>query len=171
MQEEFKDVKGYEGLYQVSNLGNVKSLSREISNNRGYYFNTEKILKFGKSREYLNVTLYKNSARKMFKVHTLVTMAFLGHKSDVKGKIVVDHINNNPLDNRLENLQIITQRENASKDKKNKTSKYTGVCWHKSTQKWRAKICINGKSIWLGVYETEEEAYLVYLNAKNNIKD
>lgn len=170
MQEEiWKDIPNYEGLYQVSNLGRVKSLSRKVFNNRGFYIlKHDKILKPGTSRDYLNVILYKDKIIKTFKIHKLVAICFLNHVSDIKGNIVVDHINNNPKDNRLENLQIITNRENLSKDKKNKTSKYTGVCWHKSTNKWRAKISINGKSFWLGVFDTQEQAHEAY---KNKLKE
>jgi ribosomal protein L15E len=72
-------------------------------------------------------------------------MAFLNH-TPCGYKIVVDHIDNNiKTDNRLENLQLITQRENVSKDIKNTSSKYIGVCWHKKAKKWRSSIQINGK--------------------------
>lgn len=169
MNEIWKDITGYEGVYQVSNLGNVKSLSREKQIGKGSYTTTETILKFGRSREYLNVSLYLNGKPKTFKVHQLVAMSFLNHFSDGTQNLVVDHINNNPLDNRLKNLQVITQRQNATKDKINKTSKYTGVCWHKATNKWRAKISKKYKSYWLGVFDTEEEAYEAYNKALKNI--
>jgi uncharacterized protein YebE (UPF0316 family) len=94
-------------------------------------------------------------------------MAFLGHKPDGTHKLVVDHINNNTLDNRIENLQLITQRENASKYflTKKKSSQYTGVFWHKQINKWQAQIGIDGKRIHLGIFNHEHEAHLAYQKA------
>lgn len=162
MEEVFKDIPGYEGIYQVSNLGRVKSLAREIKR-KGISFCKEKMLKPGKNARYLFVVLSNGNIVKIKKVHQLVAMAFLGHKPDGTHKLVVDHINNNPLDNRLENLQIVTQRKNLSKDKKG-LSKYTGVSWHKSSKKWISKIRINGKNIHLGLFNTELEASETYQN-------
>ncbi len=76
-------------------------------------------------------------------------------------KIVVDHINNDPLNNKLYNLQLITQRENVSKDKKG-TSKYTGGSWSKTANKWTSNIRINGKIKHLGFYIKEKEAAQAY---------
>ena len=93
----------------------------------------------------------------------MVSICFLNDKN--KGRfIVVDHVNNDKLDNRVENLQLITNRENLSKDKKNKTSKYTGVSWCKLTKKWKSSIQINKKTRYLGLYNSEEEAHLEYQN-------
>lgn len=162
MQEEiWKDIPQYEGLYQVSNLGNVKSLSRDINNRYGVYISKEKLLKPYIKNNYVVFFLSKNKKHKQKSLHQLIAMAFLNHTPN-GNKIVVDHINNNQLDNRIENLQIITQRENSSKDVKNKTSKYTGVSWDKNRKKWTCKIKINGKTINLGRFKCEEQANKVY---------
>ena len=169
-KEIFKDVPGYEGKYQVSNLGNVKSLAREIVNAKGKYISKEKILKHGKDTcGYYYVNLSKESKKKSIKVHQLVAMTFLGHKSN-GNKIVIDHINNNPSDNRLENLQLISQRENCSKDRKVGSSKYIGVYWHKKANKWMGRIQINKKNIYLGIFENEYDAHLAYQKALEEIK-
>ena len=155
MQEEiWKDVIGFEGLYEVSTLGRVKSTR----------YNKEVILKNGTSREYFNVTLQVKGHKKTFKVHQLVAMTFLNHKPNRTQDLVIDHINDNPLDNRLENLQVVTSRENVWKKQIKKSSKYRGVCWHKSTNKWRAKISVKYKTYWLGIFDTEEQASAVYEN-------
>ena len=161
-REEFRSVPGYEGLYEVSNFGTVKSLS----NGKG---RKEKILKpalvgsIGKY--YYGLQLCKNGKSKTIKIHILVAMAFLGHVPDGTVKIVVDHIDNNKLNNHVSNLQLISNRENLSKDKKNGTSKYPGVCWNKATNKWATNIAINGKLKHLGLFTSEEEAAEVYQNA------
>ena len=168
-QEEFRPVPGYEGLYEVSNFGTVKSLEREFLI-RGHYPSIikERILKpslMGSvGKKYYGLGLYKNDKGKNMKIHILVAMAFLGHKPDGY-KIVVDHIDNNRLNNNLTNLQLISQRENVSKDKKNGASQYSGVTWHKATNKWRSQIRIGDKRKQLGLFISEEEAHEVYQNA------
>ena len=155
IKEEWKPVKDYEGLYEVSNLGRVKSLR----------FNKERILKPIKDgRGYINVGL----SSKKHLVHQLVAINFLNH-TPCGMKLVVDHINNNPLDNRLENLQLISFRENSSKDIKNKSSKYTGVSWDKSRNKWTSTIYILKKSIKLGRFKNEYDAHIAYQNKLKTI--
>ena len=154
-KEIFKNVPGYEGSYQVSNLGRVKSLK----------LNREKLLKLGLGGHcYFIVALCNEGKVKTINVHQLVAMAFLNHKPDCTTKVVVDHIDNNPLNNRLENLQLISARENWSKDKKG-SCKYAGVSWYKRTNKWRSQIMINGKPKRLGYFNCELEAHHAYQKA------
>lgn len=163
MNEIWKDVIGYEGIYQVSNLGNVKSLSREKCGYRGCFITKEKILNKcirGKRKQYYFVTFFD---RKKFSTHQLMAVAFLNHTIDGHN-MVVDHINNDPLDNRLENLQVITTRENTTKDKKGKKVKSIGVYLCKQTNKFRARIYVDGKTLELGRFNTELEASQVYQN-------
>jgi hypothetical protein len=101
-------------------------------------------------------------------IHRLVAMAFLGYDENTDS--VIDHIDNNSLNNHVDNLQITTTRYNSSKDRKNKSSKYTGVCWYKPSKKWMSQIYINGKVKNLGYYISEEEAYQAYQNALNEIQ-
>lgn len=125
--EIFNDIPGYEGLYQVSNLGRVKSLIK-------YKGTIERILRPGICTSgYYMVILSKNKKLKTISVHKLVSIVFLGHEPDGH-RIVIDHINGDRLDNRVENLQFITQRQNTVKSlllNENLSSKYTGVTWHK----------------------------------------
>lgn len=153
MIEEYREVKGYEGLYEVSNFGNVKSLKRKGCKN-------DRLLKQGISVRYLSVQLFKNKIAKTYNVHKLLAIAFLNHVPDGY-KIVVDHIDNNPLNNRLDNLQLITHRENIGKDLKG-SSKYIGVSWSKSSKKWLARININGKNKHLGLFTSEIQAAKYY---------
>ena len=154
MIEVWKDIPNYEKKYQVSNLGNVKSLNYLRSGK-------EKLMRTfltGEKRKvYSGLTLYLNGKPKNAKVHQLVAMAFLGFIQNKNG-MVVDHINNDSLDNRLENLQIISIRENVCKDIKNVSSIFTGVSYHKQTGKWESYISVNKKRKHLGLFETELEA-------------
>tara|TARA_R110001592_G_scaffold57513_1_gene174587 strand:- start:708 stop:1238 length:531 start_codon:yes stop_codon:yes gene_type:complete len=173
--EIYKDIKGYEGMYQVSNLGNVRSLSRDVKNYKGgVRLLKERILKpclVGlKGNQYLAVKLFKNFKNKQFKNHKLVAMEFLSHRSKGYEGLIVDHKNGVKTDNRLENLQLITARENVSKDKKG-LSKYTGVSWKKDRKEWRSQIFINGKNKHLGDFTDEIDAHNEYQKAlKNHLK-
>lgn len=171
MQEEiWKDIPNYEGLYQVSNLGSVKSLAKIKLNNGKHPFTTQdKILKPSVIRyNYLSIGLVKNNSKKCFKIHQLVAMAFLNH-TPCGYKKVVDHINDNPSDNRVENLQIITQRENTYKTQGKYSSMYKGVSFCKQTLQWKAQIVINNKNYNLGRFKTEQEASSVYQNKLKEI--
>lgn len=157
MEEIFKDIPGYEGLYQVSNLGRVKSL----------YQRKEKILSPRPCKGYYLVALCFNNKRKDIYIHQLVAMAFLGHKPNGYKK-VVDHVNDIKTDNRLENLQVVTHRFNTYKTQGKYASNYKGVCWDKERNKWMAKFYLNGKHLFLGRFNTEEEAKNCY---QNKLKD
>ena len=153
MEEEvFRDVPDYEGMYKVSNLGRVKSIK----------FNKEKILKLGVDGVgYLQVKLCCEGKVKNVKIHQLVAIAFLNHTPDGFNGLIVDHKDNDPLNNNVNNLQLVTNRENLSKDKKG-SSKFTGVSWDKASNKWRSQIRINGKYKHLGRFNNEEEASEYY---------
>lgn len=106
--EIYKDIKGYEGLYQVSNFGNVKSLSRYVKIGNNNRFINEKILKpISVSFGYTAVN-FVNKKRKQFLIHRLVAEAFYGQNNN----LVVNHIDFDKTNNRLENLEFCTQKEN-----------------------------------------------------------
>lgn len=151
--EIFKPIPNYEGDYEVSDLGRIKSLKKN--------YHKIRILVIDHNG-YLRVGLSKNGY-KTFKIHKLVSMAFLGH-TPCGHNIIVDHKNNIQIDNRLINLQLITPRENASKDKKNKTSNYIGVSFCKQTKKWKSVIVIKNKTITIGRFINEIDAHNAYQN-------
>lgn len=172
MEETWKDIPNYEGLYQVSNFGNVKSLERVIYRSNGRPYTVKEIILKGiiDSTEYLTVWLCKDGEPKIFKVHQLVAMAFLGH-TPCGHKIVIDHIDNNRTNNMLDNLQLTTPRHNVSKDIKVGTSKYIGVSWDKANRKWVSIIMINGKNNFLGRFNTEIDAHNAYQKRLKDIND
>lgn len=161
--ERWVDIVNFEGLYQISDFGNVKSLSRTITKGNISYATKDRILKQSiDSVGYPCVNLSDYKKQKTFRVHQLVAISFLNHKPDRHKGLVIDHINGNKLNNNLTNLQLITNKINTSKDRKNKTSKYTGVSWHKQSNKWLAQFRENGSVKYLGTFETEEEARDAY---------
>tara|TARA_R110000851_G_scaffold267199_1_gene419644 strand:+ start:78 stop:563 length:486 start_codon:yes stop_codon:yes gene_type:complete len=160
MNEIFKDVPNYEGVYKVSNKGNVK---RILKGGREKFNKLTKL-----NTGYLAVQLSLRNDKKIFQVHQLVAMAFLNHKP-FGYKMVVDHIDNNILNNYLNNLQIITRRENSSKGKMVNSSKYTGVTWHKQAGKWVVHILNNTKREYLGLFEVELDAANAYRKRLNDL--
>jgi len=159
--EIWKDIPNYEG-YQVSNLGRVKSFKR----------GKETLLKPSiNTHGYFVVYFYKNGKQKTFKIHKLVAIAFHGHVPDGTHKVCVDHIDNNPLNNHVDNLQLISARENCSKDRNGYLSSFIGITWDKITRKWLARIMFNGRCIHLGYFELEIDAANAYQKALKELNE
>lgn len=109
MSEVWKDIDGYEGLYQISNLGRVKSLKKWDVNLRDYREEERMMSPTDNGHGYLIVCLRKNTHRKNFYVHRLVASAFLENRD---GCDVVDHIDHDRKNNKADNLEWCTQKEN-----------------------------------------------------------
>ena len=165
--EVWMPIIGYEGLYEVSSVGRVKSLKREVRNiGRKPYVIEEKLLKMPKnSRGYNHVRLCKDGISKTKNIHTIVALVFLSHTTCLHNK-VIDHINNIKSDNRISNLQVITNRLNTSKDKI-RMGLSTGVsfCEKKAERKFRSIVLIGKKRVHLGFFESNELAHEIYLKA------
>lgn len=113
MKETWKDVPEFEGYYQVSNLGNIKGLSRKVSFGRSHRIVKENILKkYSRKRGgYQMVGLFKPGAPRNNRnkyVHRLVLSSFVGVVLDAE----INHKNGIKTDNRLENLEWVTRKEN-----------------------------------------------------------
>jgi len=158
--EVWKDVPEYKGHYQVSNLGNFRSLNYQNLGKKKILKKTPKGHKTLKQKIRFNVSLSKNKKQKKMAVSQVVAMAFLKHKPN-GFKLVVDHIDNNPSNDRLYNLQVITNRQNCSKDRVGK-SKYVGVHWNKKDKRWVSQITYGNKTKYLGGFKTEIEAAQAY---------
>ena len=137
MIEIWKDIEGYEGIYQVSNLGNVKVLDRYVNSsikNNKIVKRQGKILKQYIKKGYLQVTLTLNNKRKYYNVHRLVANAFIPNPDKLPQ---VNHKNENKYDNRVENLEWCTAKYNCNYGTRNskiynKTSFKKGcIPWNK----------------------------------------
>tara|TARA_R110001592_G_scaffold263658_2_gene529023 strand:+ start:1973 stop:2485 length:513 start_codon:yes stop_codon:yes gene_type:complete len=158
--EVWKDVLNYEGHYQVSNLGNVRSIKFNKIKQIKHLITTSKRWR---------VNLYKKGKKTSTnnRISVLVAEAFLNHKK-CGHKLVVDHIDNNQINDKLYNLQVITHRQNLTKDRKNRTG-YTGVNKSKSGNRFNAGIRDGKKLIYLGSYKTPEEASQAYQKALSKL--
>ena len=108
--EIWKDVKGFEGLYQISNFGNVKSVDRISKHSKGDLTLKGRILKpINIGKGYLGVALSKNGKVKNHYIHRLVAEAFINNNEN---KPCIDHINGNRTDNRVNNLRWVNATEN-----------------------------------------------------------
>lgn len=162
--EIWRDVVGYEGLYQVSTYGRVMSLVRRN-------ISVTLIRKFGVDADgYMNLDLYKEGKRKNVTVHSIVAKAFIDENYREKS-LVVNHKDFNRKNNLLSNLEVVTNRENTNKKHLPSTSKYTGVCWDKKKNKWLSQIFINGNLLPLGSFSTEIEASCFYESALICVKE
>ena len=164
--EEFKDIKGYEEMYQVSNLGRVKSLARK--NSAGHNLKERMRKTPVNSHGYIEITLSKEGEMKSRTVHQLVAIAFLGHEP-CGFNLVVNHIDFDKTNNNVNNLEIISTRENSNRKHLKSSSKYTGVCWSKQMNKWVAHIVINGNKKYLGIFKCETAASMAYEIALNRL--
>jgi len=111
MDEIWKDIEGYEKYYQVSNLGNVRSVERIVIDRKSIRNFKSKILTRTKNTHgYLQVFLSKNGKIKTCRVHVLVAKAFLPNPAN---RPEINHINANRLDNSVSNLEWVTSSENS----------------------------------------------------------
>lgn len=161
---DWRHIPNYEN-YIINMFGDVISLGRSIIRKNG---NPQKIhprylTPCLDKKGYLFLRLSDLGNTKSLKVHQLVAMAFLNH-TPCGMKMIIDHKDEDKLNNHFENLQITSNRKNVVKsiDKSKTTSKFTGVRYEISRRKWRAEITINNKLHFLGRFNSELEASEAY---------
>lgn len=159
MAEIWKDIPEYEGLYQASTLGRVRSVK-----------NGRDVLIWGSKNKngYYHVTLSKNDVTTCFSKHSLIAIVFLGHKRTKSPFIHVDHINKDKTNNSVSNLRVITCRQNTAINRKRK-SKFVGVSYVKKTGKWQSRLESRGVRKYLGSFKCETKAHFAYLKALQEI--
>ncbi len=147
MSETFKDVVGFEGLYEVSDMGTVRLVDGAVV--------PQAIAPNG----YAYVKLTKDGKLTFHTAHTLVAAAFLGV---CPARWCVNHINRNDADNRLSNLRYATAAESAATRRRgsNNNSGHRGV--HKAGKRWAAVLTKDGVQHKLGTFLTVEEAAAAY---------
>ncbi len=155
----WKDINGFEGYYQVSNKGNVRSLDREVTCNTGITYLKGIDLKLTKDRGgYFKIKLSKNNKTSTFLISRLVAIHFIPNPHNLPE---VNHLYGKE-DNRETSLEWTSSIENQCyrvKDKNKYSSKYPGVSWNKKRRKWVCRIYYNKKSVHIGYFDIEEEAY------------
>ena len=163
--EIWKSISGYERYYEISNIGRVKGVERFVKHPDGGLL--KKNVKYLKSSSngtgYMRIMLSKDGLRKEYYVHRLVMEAFVG-----KNSLHINHKNGIRDDNRLENLEYVTIRENQHKRNLNRTLPL-GV--QKVRNKYRAIIGINGKNVHLGYFDTAENASIAFNNKLKTINN
>ena len=155
IKEIWKDIKGYEGLYQISNYGNLKSLPKLIFINR---YTKIKILSDRiDGNGYKHVLLYKNKKSKSFKIHKLVTDHFIENKNNKKE---INHKDGNKLNNYFQNLEWCTHSENIKHSFRIGTSDNKGE--NHPRNKLTDKIVINIKKLYKTGKYSHKKIALIY---------
>lgn len=152
--EEFKAIIGYEGFYEISKKGVIRSLNRKCSN--GNFYKGKNIKTFLDKDGYLICCIKKNGYGKTIKVHREVYSSFVGK---IPTGLHVDHIDGNKVNNNIENLQVLTPRQNNEKKFRQKN----GRCGYKKLNgKFQVRKSYGGVSYCLGLFDTENEAQEAY---------
>ena len=104
------------------------------------------------TRGYIDISI----GRRKYKAHRLAWLYVYG----VWPTNNIDHINRSKIDNRIANLRDVTQAQNGQNKTKhcNNSSGHTGVVWHKASQRWRARLCVDRKDIYLGQFNDIQSA-------------
>ena len=170
MEEIWKDILNYEGIYQVSSLGRVKSFDMQVWSGTVYYTKKGRVLRAGVNKNgYYSVVLCKDRVQKSYDVHRLVALSFIRIDNE---RGCVNHKDMNRLNNNIENLEWVSIRENNTHrhlNKTEKTSKYVGVFKWKHSNLWVAIMGKNKRKY----FKTEEEAHRSYLKflSDNNFEN
>ena len=105
------------------------------------------------------------------KIYYHVIIWILSTGKDIPQGLEIDHINGNKIDNRIENLRLVTSRGNNQNREKHRDGELVGCYYHKRDKKFIANIRISGKKIHIGLFETEKEAHKAYTIACKHIRN
>lgn len=153
INEEWRDIPGYEGIYKVSNTGKVKSLERNVKGkNCSIYTIKEKILNPVKNRKgYLQVVLFKEGIMKCIKIHRLVAETFLKNPNNLPQ---INHINEIKTDNRVENLEYCDAKYNSNFGTRNERVSKSNT---NNPKRSKAVKCIETGKIYPSAYEVQRQ--------------
>jgi hypothetical protein len=161
MEEVWKPVVGFDN-YFVSSLGQVKSTKYKESRILKPSFVDRKNGK----KLYAKVCLCKQDKVYTKTIHTIMAESFYNYTYNKEDNKVIDHIDNNSLNNNINNLQIISNRYNLSKD-----NKFPGAHWHKRDKVWESSIYFNKITVYLGKFNSQQEASNAYVDAFTKIEN
>ena len=169
--ETWKWIIGFEGGYEISTDGNVRSVDRTIIHKNTTHFLRSQTMKQSLDKSgYLKFTIRLNGVRKTAFTHREMGNAFL-MKDYSKQGLDVNHKDLDKTNNKRTNLELITERGNTVhyRESIKHSSRYTGVSWRKQNRKWRASIIINKEQVHLGYFLNEEDASIAYQNKLKSI--
>jgi hypothetical protein len=165
---------GLETNIEATKFGKIRKVKRDwYGKGKGKYlvvYGEINYLKRAKSNSgYYQIRVgVENNNGRTFYVHQIFASIFLNYTFGNR-KIVIDHIDSDKLNNSLDNLRIVTIRENCSKEKTIKSGMPAGINFYKATQKYVAKIHYNGKKHHIGYFNSIKEAEVAYTNKLNSL--
>lgn len=153
------DIPGYEGLYQISLNGLVRSKNKGLFDlDTPARLLCPEVTRGG----YYRVTLCKGDIVQRHMVHRLMLQTYRPSLQDSEIKLHVDHIDGVRTNNCLHNLRYVTQRQNNQNTKKHRAGKLLGTI-QKGSGRFQARITIDGVRVSLGTFITEQEAHEAYV--------
>jgi hypothetical protein len=171
MEEIYKDIPGFEGKYQVSNFGNIKTIERVtiLNDGRKFYYKDKVLICTPDLKGYPKIRLqnFNPNYGSTRRVHSLVWEVFGDGTTISFPNRVIDHIDRNKKNNHINNLRIISNRENAFNRKDNK--EFIGVRKSNKSDNYTCRIWVNDKDYHLGTFKTQEEAFERYNEALSHI--
>lgn len=155
-KEIWKDIENYEGIYQISSYGRIKSLKRKTNNQFG---KRDIILKAQRNGNYLGVRLSKNGNTKTYFVHRLVAKVFIQNPNNYN---VVNHLDSNPLNNNVNNLELTTYKGNMQHCiMQGRFADNTKYLKHEGFGKKKVKrISKNEEKIYNSLADTEKDGFI-----------
>jgi hypothetical protein len=166
---------GLETNVEVTTCGKVRKINKNwlFKNTKNFFigeidFSKLKSLPSGYQRIGISI---KGLGIKVIQIQQLMAATFLDYKFGNFPNQVVDHIDSNTSNNNINNLRVISHRENMSKERTKKSGLPTGVYFYKRDNNYCSKIFINKKNTHLGYFKTVEEASIAYKNKLLTIKN
>lgn len=156
MNELWRDIPKFEGKYQVSSLGRVKSFQRSKSG---------MILK--STLDGVGYPIVSLGWKNNKKIHKIMEIVFADLITTHDKATVIDHIDGDRSNNLLSNLRRVTQRENVTYGKS--STGLVGCYWNKRIKQWHSQIRINGKPTHIGYFNSEDEAHQAYIDKLNSL--